>query len=335
MQRAASVVVPPGSRSLAMTRILLVACILAGAAACDKAKELASRAGVGARDTQPAGPPTDLTSRPDILVQVFGEREDARIVPVAAVIDGKLVAIRLDAFGWRLFDSLYTRGGNTLTLYRDGVQAGTLTVRQGMWERDDEPLYNLPGCQSLVPMASVSLRSPQPLGYTVELLASTLVLGRPKAGSVPRSAAEAEGKAALRAASADASITAEKLESLQQSFFAINTGATPNPTIVATALEKSDAGTGSGTSRVAHVFAVADADSAGSYRVTFSHVANGPAATAEYRRYIDHLDISGDGVDELILEGWDANGNTFLVVLARDGSAWTEVFRGRSSWCLD
>lgn len=318
-----------------MTRVLLVASILAIVAGCDKAKEMAG-GGKRSKDADvPALPPTNLANRPDIVFQVFGEREDARVVPIAVIAEGRITPITLDELGWRRFDSLYTRTGNTLTLYRGGRPAGTVTIRQGMWE-GQEPLYALPGCRSLVPMASVSIQATAPLGYTVELLASTLALGRGAADPpVEPAASERAGAAALAAAAADGGIDAETLRGLDRSYHGIHTGASPRPTVVATALDK-EADAGAGRARVAHVFALADADSAGgAYRVTFSHVASGPASTAEYRRYIDHLDLTGDGTDEIILEGWKSEGDTFLVILGRGAAGWSEIFRGRSSWCLD
>jgi len=133
---------------------------------------------------------------------------------------------------------------------------------------------------------------------------------------------------------ADASIQKSQLESLNFRSVAIHTGATAEPTLIASFInEQADADAGS--SRAVHVFALADMNAAGAYAPSFAHAANGPAATAEYRRYVDHLDMTGDGVDEIVLEGWKSGGDTFLTILGYQDGAWTEVYRGRSSWCLD
>ena len=81
------------------------------------------------------------------------------------------------------------------------------------------------------------------------------------------------------------------------------------------------------------MFALAD-DAGGGYQPTFRHTASGVVGTAEFRRYIDHLDINGDGIDEIVLEGWQFAGETFVSVLGYANGEWSEVFRGRSSWCL-
>jgi hypothetical protein len=55
----------------------------------------------------------------------------------------------------------------------------------------------------------------------------------------------------------------------------------------------------------------------------------------EFRRYIDHADITGDGVDELLLEGWENGGDSFLLFLRYTNGRWREMARGETSWCGD
>ena len=81
------------------------------------------------------------------------------------------------------------------------------------------------------------------------------------------------------------------------------------------------------------MFALAD-EIGGSYAPTFRHSASGSVGSAEFRRYIDHLDLNGDGIDEIVLEGWQFAGETFVSVLSYSNGEWRESFRGRSSWCL-
>ena len=45
--------------------------------------------------------------------------------------------------------------------------------------------------------------------------------------------------------------------------------------------------------------------------------------------------MTGDGVDEILLEGWQFGGDTFLTVLGWKNGKWGEVYRARSNWCLD
>ena len=303
------------------------------AASCDKAKTLDTNEG-SAEAAVPPSATLDLSERPDILFQVFGERDDPRMIPLAALQQGVIKPIELSEDGWRKFDSLYTRSGASYTLYRDGQKAGTVQVRQGMWEKEGEPLYSLPNCNRLTPLASVGVQSPGDIGFTLELMAGSANLGRAGGTSSVTEAAKQTGRAMANKVAAAAGILVDDLAKLELRSLAIPTGASSQPTIMATYInEQADAD--AGNARVMHVFALADADRSGAYAPSFSHTANGPAAGAEYRRYIDHLDITGDGVDEIVLEGWRSGGDTYLMILSfRDGQ-WTEQFRGRPSWCLD
>jgi hypothetical protein len=303
------------------------------AASCDKAKSLGG--GESSAEAAAAATPTlNLSDHPDILFQVFGERDDPRMIPVAVLQRGSIKQIELSEDGWRTFDSLYTRSGASYTLYREGQNVGTVQVRQGMWEKPEEPLYSLPNCRRLTPLASVGVQSTADIGFTLELMASSPNLGSPAAKPpVKDPALVAAARSVAYTAGADASIQKSQLEPLNFRSVAIHTGATASPTIIGTFInEQADAD--AGASRVVHVFAIADKTDAG-YTQSFAHAANGPAATAEYRRYIDHLDMTGDGVDEIILEGWKSGGDTFLSILGYQDGQWSEVFRGRSSWCLD
>ena len=81
------------------------------------------------------------------------------------------------------------------------------------------------------------------------------------------------------------------------------------------------------------MLALAD-DAGAGYHPTFKHAAAGTVGAAQFRRYIDHLDMNGDGIDEIVLEGWQFAGESFVSVLGFANGEWGEVFRGRSSWCL-
>jgi hypothetical protein len=314
-----------------MKRLALIATILLVAAGCDKTKSLL---GLG-RPPEPEGPPIgarlDLTRRPDVVFQLFGERNDPRMVPLAAVVDGVLKPIELTASGWREFDAMYTRSNKTYALYRDGEAIGEVRVRRGMWERSEDPLYTLPGCQILTPLSAVSLETTARLSYTIEALAATPgVTVRPKLPIKSPKDLERKSLAMAHDVARDARIDTVALRPSAFHYVAINTGATKSPTLMASFLdpEASDR-----TGYTSHLLALAD-DTGGGYQATFKHTTSGAVATAEFRRYIDHLDVNGDGIDEIVLEGWQFAGETFVSVLGYANGEWSEVFRGRSSWCL-
>ena len=318
-----------------MTRALLIATILMVASGCDKARELAG-GGTRAQAAEPSAPRTNLAGRPDVLYQVFGERDDPRMIPLAIVEHGTLRPINLDAEGWKRFDALYQKSGTSYPIYRDGQPAGTLTVRQGMWERPDAPVYSLPNCELLTPLSAVSLKATARLGYTVEFLASTARIRALATGArLDRARVEQLGRDVGRQVAGKAGIDPSELDSLDFSAVAVTRKNKQEPTIVATFIDPRSAERAGTEQRILAIFAVADASAEGDYRPTFSHVVDGPAASAESRRFVDHLDVNSDGVSEIVLEASGADAGAYLMVLAHANGRWKESFRSSSSWCLD
>ena len=318
-----------------MTRLALIATILMVATGCDKAKDLAGRQGQTAAVEPPASERFALARKPDVLFQVFGERDDPRMIPIAAVEGGTLKTIALGSAGWRSFDSLYTRAGASYTVYRDGRAAGTVTVRRGMWDTPDAPIYSLPRCQLLRPLAAVTVAGVDNSGYTVEFLASSATFAsRPPGKAMDRNAAIASGKTVAYAVGKTAGLERARLDSLDFYGVAIQTGATADPTLIASFIDPGAGDEKDSESRSAHVVVIADRKGA-AYEPTCTQSVNGATSSAAFRRYLDHLDINGDGVDEIIVEGWQYGGDTQLIALAYRGGRWEEVFRGPPSWCLD
>jgi len=314
-----------------MKRFALIATILVVVAGCDKTK---SMLGLG-RAPEPDGPPPearlDLSKRPNVVFQLFGERDDPRMVPVAAIVDGVLKPIELTASGWREFDAMYTRANKSYPLYRDGEAIGEVRVRRGMWERANEPLYTLPGCRLVMPLSAVTLKTEARLSFTIEALSATSgVIVRPKQPLKPTKGLDARAREMAFDVARAAGIDTGALRPSAFHYIAINTGATKSPTLVASFLDPESSDRNGSTS---HVFALADDNGTG-YQPTFNHTASGIVGNAEFRRYIDHLDLNGDGIDEIVLEGWQFAGETFVSVLGYANGEWSEVFRGRSSWCL-
>jgi hypothetical protein len=177
----------------------------------------------------------------------------------------------------------------------------------------------------------VSLETTARLSFTVEALVATSgIFVRPKQPVKMVKGLESKARGSAYEVARMAGIDSGSLRPSAFHFTAINTGATKAPTLIASFLdpESSDR-----TGYTSHVLMLAD-DAGAGYRPTFKHTTSGAVATAEFRRYIDHLDVNGDGVDEIVLEGWQFAGETFVSVLGYANGEWAEVFRGRSSWCL-
>ena len=319
-----------------ISKLLGFATILMVATGCDKAKEFV-RAG------QTSGPPQlspgeelDLAGTPEVLFQVFGESSDPRMVPIAAIVGGKLKAIRLSPAGWRKFDEMYQRPGKSYSLYQSGMQSGSVDVKRGMWSDTADALYALPGCATLTPMSSVKVSGRLASDFTLEFLASSAKLGKPRPGApMNQDSVNRIAKSISHQVAKSVGINETKLDSLSFRAMAFSTGASASPTIIASFI---DAGAGKPASiatRTTHLVVFADKDSSGQYHATFSHRINGPLAAAAFRRYFDHLDLDGDGIDEIILQGWQFGGDTFLSALGWREGKWQEIYRTRANWCLD
>jgi hypothetical protein len=324
------------------TRFTVAASILAVALGCSKTGNTADAAvvageGADSATTQVTGDTTDLSRRPSILYQVFGERDDPRLLPVAALADGQIRPLVLSAEGWQRFDSLYHQPGAQYTIYQDGREAGWARVTRPMWNDRGEPLYSLPRCRSLTPLAAALVKAPPPVGYLVEHLATNAPLATADHRAAVRHAAggESVGEARRVAASvAEASgMGPGVLSSLDFRTVAVATGATDAPTLVASFIDPT-AGTAGATGHAVHLFVLADQVD-GRYMPTYTRIVRSTSTRTDYRRYVDHLDLTGDGVDELILEGWSSGHDSYMLLLQYVDGRWTEAFQGRPSWCLD
>jgi hypothetical protein len=312
--------------------LLGLATILTVASGCDKPKNAAANASDSAQGAAAAqGAPRAAT--PDILFQVFGTREHPRMLPIAILEGGNVLPIRLDPAGWRRFDSTFLWRGVQYTAYQDGRARAVVRSTRGMWEAPDQPLYELAGCRTPIPLATVAFYPRQSGDFAVEMFASTKMLGWRRlddvvpAGTPPTAPQQSDGTSAAT--------RRRLLDSLDLQVLAVTTGATPAPTLIGARVDsiarRGDAPTG----LTRHLFLIADRDAGGRYQPTYTHRAAGPLATAEFRRYVDHLDLTGDGVDEIILEGWLFRGETWLSMLSFQSGRWVEIFRSAPRWCAD
>jgi hypothetical protein len=314
-----------------MRRITLVATILTVATACDKLKAAAggsaSAAPVAVADA------LDLSRNPDILFQVFGEKGDTRIIPLAALVDGGIKSINLSPEAWRQFASQYEKSGTAYKLYDNGREVGSATVKQGMWEKANAPLYKLPNCEVLIPLATVTLNTRADLGYTVDLLASSATIAPPAPG--PMLAAAELNRIAhdlgYRVGDSEG-MSRKAVDGLEFRSFAVFTGATAAPTVVASFI---DGGSDGDDSQSRHIFVIGDRKGDGEYSPTFSHAFAAATDNDEYRVYLNHLDLTGDGLQEILVEARQVGGGAAVTVLSYQGGSWVEVFRSRSGWCLD
>jgi hypothetical protein len=270
---------------------------------------------------------TNLAGKPNVLFLMFGDRADPRLLPVATTIDGQVAPVTLSAQGWRDFDRIYLRSGTKISLYRDGKPDGDGVIKRGMWE-GGAPLYKLPRCRSLKPLAAMTPRPDESREVMLERIASSDRLApAPARPPIPKATLDTAAALAVRVAQREG-ITKNARAELDLAVSAISTGATSRPTLVVSFMERGGGVNGSPR----HLFILADS-AEGGFAPSFIHSAED--TMPEFRRLIDHADITGDGVDELLLEGWENGGDSYLLFLRFTNGKWREMARGATSWCAD
>jgi hypothetical protein len=309
--------------------------MLAAATGCNKSKPQPLAADM----ITPAGAPAlDVAAKPQLLFQVFGDRDELRLVPLAAVENGAIHPIGLTQRGWRLLDSLYFAPGARYPVYHDDVQAGEVVVSRGMWTDGAAPLYPLAGCSALKPLASAKIvfRQPRTDPY-VELVASTAPLPAHPAfkGKLLTEAEIAKvGRAFGHEVGKQAGLEPAELDSLDFHARLLITGASREPTLLVSFLDPNAGDLGPGAGHTTHIFALGEM-SGGTYVPVYRHAVSGNARSVEFQRIVDHVDVNGDGVDELIVESWRYGAQNELMVLSFSGGQWRETTRVKQSWCLD
>jgi hypothetical protein len=298
---------------------MAVASILTAAVACDKRAQ-------GESLDAPARRLTSLAGKPTVLFQLFGDPADPRLLPIATMGHGRVSPITLDADGWRNFDKLYFKPGARITIYRDGAPMTVAVVERGMWS-GGSALYRLPGCRAPRPMAAAKLDSVPEEMTTLDLIGtSDPVPTTPRAA--PSDADRDSARAIADRVARRAALMPATRSEMDLSVMAISTGATSRPTLLASFMEKPS----SSGLRPRQVFALADSSATG-FDVSFFHAPKD--STSEFRRLVDHVDLTGDGVDEVVLEGWKSGSDSYPIVLKYASGGWHEMARGASTWCAD
>jgi len=298
---------------------MAVATILTAAVGCDKRAHGESLDAPMRRQTSIAGKPT-------VLFQLFGDPADPRLLPVAVMGHGRLTPITLDADGWRTFDRLYFKAGSRVTIYRGGTPLTAAVVRRGMWN-GGPPLYRLRRCRAPIPMAAATLDPVPADKASIDLIGTSDPLPAVARDSLTAADRDSARSLADRVA-ARAGLTPAMRAEMDLSTTAFRTGASSRPTLMASFMEKP---TAAGL-RPRQVFALSDS-TAGGYGVTFFHAPKD--SVPEFRRLVDHVDLTGDGVDEVVLEGWKSGSDSYPIVLKFVNGSWHELARGASSWCTD
>jgi hypothetical protein len=298
---------------------MAAASILTAAVGCDKHAQ-------GEAVAAPVTPQTSLAGKPTVLFQLFGDPTDPRLLPIATMGHGRVSPIHLDGDGWRTFDKLYFKPGTRVTIYHDGAPLTVAVVQRGMWS-NGSALYKLPGCRAPRPMAAATLDSVPETMTSLDLIGTSDPVPASPRAALAKADDDSAHAIAERVARRAGLMPAARSE-MDLSVMALSTGVTSRPTLLTSFMEKP---TSFGL-RPRQVFALADS-AAGGYGVSFYHAPRD--STPEFQRLIDHLDLTGDGVDEVVLEGWKPGSDSYPIVLKYANGGWHELARGAGTWCAD
>ncbi len=301
--------------------------IVALAAGCDKARQAPG-------DDGPLLPSFDVGTKPPLVFQAFGSLDSTRLVPIAVIINGGVQPIVLPEEDWRRLDSLYFQAGTTYPVYRDGRPAGTVTVSRRMWEPDSQPLYALPGCREVRPMAAVALKTALPLGVSFEFLSLSASLATASASRPEPADLEAAVRAVTLLALRSEGLDAADIDTGSFSARAIHVSREGRATLVGNQVDANAGDTGPGSGHTTHFLVLGDDLDGKGYQVTYQHLESGEARTVEFQRVLDHVDVTGDGTDEIFVESWRYAGTSDLLVLSRANGKWRETLRMQQTWCL-
>jgi hypothetical protein len=186
-----------------------------------------------------------------------------------------------------------------------------------------------------VPLANLRLDATVQREECVELLASSTPFAQPPMAKPLPADAQAQGRTIASAVAAEAQLGNEELSTLDFHARWVHTGAGfEKRTLLASFLDPSGGDAGPGAGNSTNIFVLAE-DSAGVLTTSFRHTASGDAKTVESMRLVNHADLDGDGVAEIIAEAWQYGGIPNLVLLKHTAGRWAETFRVPMNWCAE
>jgi len=259
-----------------------------------------------------------------VLYMGYRDGDQATFVPVAEIVPDGLVPVEGigSAEASRSFAAAHLTPGSEFTLFSEGARVGTFTaesfsvderycrVRPQVLGRIELRL----GAATVQKFLAVPAPDGSEFGYaTYSPVVQTTVLRntslRMARGVMP----------------ADGALGPEDMLDIRRDvqMFRARPGATP--TVVATFVSGDDLVVGPSAFGAYSVFLIADDDGTG-YRRTYVDYRLDSRDGKGAARYFDHLDVDGDGSDEVVLEVMGER-SMWLSTLTRQGGAWVEEYR--------
>lgn len=312
---------------LSVRHSLAAACLLVPAlSGCERIKA-SVRAGP---DLQWVNDSAFLENKPGVVFRLMPVNDTlAQVVPVASMGAQGARTIRMGDRGWRAFDLTYLQSDVPLHAVRRGRTSGGIASHRGFWEPSPRDTAKAP-CQALFPTgyARISDRQlqlatsapPTPLKHPNELSAGDL---QEAIDIVPLLIAPTSG------------ISTSQLQRYERRVFQVPSGSGPNPSIV---LEFDDPEVPPDSvqpmgERPRHLIVVLDRGVYG-YKPTWTYKSLGNRKDRPRLRFLDFLDVNGDGLVELFFGVRNPPEARGLVMLKFETDVWRETMEFPGQSCM-
>lgn len=269
-----------------------------------------------------------LAAKPEFLFRMLRDSTGERVFPMATVGSLGFRPIAFGDRGWRAFDLLYLQKGTRLTSYHEGVATGATEMTRGMWDPPTDPLDTLPGCPVVVPSGKA----------TVSQNTWLLTSGKrpPLKPVTPLSSAELQ--AALSTVSTlvapTSGIAGAILAKYRREVFVVASGIGSRPSIVVLYDDPESLSdtVASIAQRPRQLVVVLDRGVYG-FRPSYTFTTLGNRRAAPRIRFLDYLDVDGDGRAELFFGLRNPRPQLYTIVLRFENENWREILRFEGNRC--
>ena len=295
-------------------------------AGCETAERVQNALNADQGDPVWQGDSTLLATNPQVLFRVTRDSAGARIVPLATIGNQGFLLLTLSDRGWRSFDIKYLHGGHDLFPTRSGRTGAPLQTIRGMWE--GTPLDSIRGCSVILPAAVANI----PAG--VEFLTSAPLPPRTRVTSLSAGELQTAIRGVPALIAPAAGIPMSKLPRYTREVFVAESGNEPRATIIVVFNDPEivpDSVQPMGQ-RPRHLVVILDKGVYG-YKPTYTYSTLGNRRSPPRFRFLDHLDVDGDGKAELFFGLRVAGAPLYTVVLRYHANAWRELLRNERQRC--
>lgn len=308
------------ARPLTRRTLCAAAVTVLAASGCDKVK---------ARLYPEAKAPVDeawlrdsafVAREPRILLRTVKVGNQELLMPIAVLANSNLRNLRMSKRGWIALDISAFGDGQTVIPVRNGLPGSPAPIRQRMWEKPGQPLDSIPLCPNMIPVIKAAL----PEGTSLAILNYKLPTNMK---SLSADEIESALSVVPNLVAPTLGIKGAQLARYKRSVHQILRTDGP-PAVLA---EYHDDGPQSDTGTVAsrrprHLTVVLEKGVYG-YRASWNYATTGSESDRPILRYIDSMDVDGDGRSELFFGVTIPDGTSYTIVFRQKHDSWVEMWR--------